>query len=85
MITRWSEVFSLFSGSPTRLAAVLGTSRSGAFNMMQRGTIPPLWWDALIAYAAREKIPGINYESLGRLAAIAAKSAAATVSQATGE
>jgi hypothetical protein len=69
MITSWQDVFAPFAKSPTKLGKAIGVSRQAANNMMARGSIPPMWWDALIAYAARENINGITYDALGRLAA----------------
>lgn len=69
MITTWNDVFAAFDRSPTKLGNAIGANRQTAHAIITRGSIPPLWWDALVRHAVKEKIKGITYESLGRLAA----------------
>ena len=71
----WNRIFKAFIG-PADLGRALNVTRQTAHDMMRRGSIPPAYWRRLIRACAARKVSGVNYDSLGRLAARSAERAA---------
>lgn len=62
------SIFDSFGG-PSQFGLALGISRKHAATMKTRGSIPPEYWERLVAEAAARGIAGITLEALAKIAA----------------
>lgn len=64
--TTVGELIDAFGG-PAKFARVIGKGASTASEQKRSGSIPTEYWDLIIAGAAEAGVPGVTWESLGRM------------------
>lgn len=63
----FDDVFAAFDG-PARFAEAIGIKDSHAQTMKTRGSIPPAYWNAVVAAAMAKGIDGVTLEALAAIA-----------------
>jgi hypothetical protein len=75
MVTSVDDIFEKFGG-PSQLGEAIGVSRTHAGTMKARKSIPPEYWQRLVAAATERGIEGVTLEALAAIAARKATSEA---------
>jgi hypothetical protein len=56
-------------GGPAQVGRVIGVTTEHTTSMKRRGSIPARYWPALISRCAANRVSGVTYKVLARLAA----------------